>query len=319
MAFAPLRKLNIFAECRALRWRLRECPPFLFLVMGGMTIFGMLATYIVAAEYEEDVQILSVTGVTLVMLILGHFITTGFNRMAEANRMKSEFIAIVSHQLRSPLSIFKWTLDVVGRGMTKDSMDRGRIDAFMETLTTTTEQMIQMVNSLLDVSRIEVGTFSLKKERFSLNDLTAEILNGFRRYVETAHITLEFTPDPGLPPIYADRERLAMVIQNLIDNAVKYTPGSGRIAITAQAVAPNMDMIKWSIKDEGLGIPDDDKRHIFEKFYRADNVRRHHPRGSGMGLYIARAVIEATGGTIGFRSSSDDGTDFWFTLPVEKA
>jgi len=311
-----LQKLNIFAECRALRWRLRECPPFLFLMMGGLTIFGMLATYVVAADYEEDVQILSVTGVTVIMLILGHFITTGFNRMAEANRMKSEFIAIVSHQLRSPLSIFKWTLDVVGRGM-KDDMEQNRRDAFMQTLAATTENMITMVNSLLDISRIDAGTFVLKKERLSLGDLTRDILEDFRRYADAAHITFDFQNAPNSFFVDGDKERIAMVIQNLVDNAVKYTPGSGHIAINIENAWPGF--IKWRIKDQGLGIQDADKGRIFEKFFRADNVRQHHPRGTGMGLYIAKAIIDAAGGKIGFHSSPGDGTEFWFTLPINNA
>ena len=283
-------------------------------MMGFVTIISMVATYLIASRYtaEPEVAALIVILVTILFMVVGNLIIGGFNRISEANRMKSEFISIVSHQLRSPLSIFKWTLDIVERQL-KGSLDRNALENLMQTLRDTTETMIRLVNSLLEVSRIEARTIVLRREPINLNSATQKILQDFEAYARSTNISIQIKSLPATPLVIADPDRISMVIQNLIDNAVRYTRGSGNIEIRIEGTDSR---VLWSIEDEGVGIPVDQQRYIFQKFFRAGNAKTQEVRGSGVGLYIARAIIEASGGKIEFSSEEGRGSKFWFTLPA---
>lgn len=308
-------KLNPLAECRHLGWKLWQCPPFLFLLMGFVTIVSMVATYILASRYVEEPELaaLIVIFITVLFLIIGSAIITGFNKIAETNRLKSDFISLVSHQLRSPLSIFKWTVDVLERQI--DPVRNGG-DNFLQTLRATTENMISLVNSLLEVSRIEARTFILRKETFSLGELIRGILDNFRKYAEASHLRLEIEEEPGLPPITADRERIGIAAQNFIDNAIRYTVKSGTIKVS---IAKNNSYLRVMVADEGIGIPRHLQKRIFEKFFRVGNLNKtdKQTHGTGIGLYITKEIVEASGGKIGFNSAEGKGSTFWFTLPIK--
>lgn len=315
-------QLNPIAECKALRWGLWQCPPFLFLLMGIITIVSMVATYVLASQYIEEPELaaLVVIFIAVLFLILGNIIITGFNKVAETNRMKSEFISIVSHQLRSPLSVFKWTIDVLERQMKKQ--DGSGLDGpsqnFLQTLRSTSENMISLVNSLLEMSRIEARTFMLREERFSLLKLTQDMINNFFRYAESSHIYLKLRVEGEIPEIIGDRERVAIVVQNFIDNAIRYTDRAGEVPIR---ITKENGFIHWSIKDHGIGIPPAQQKFIFQKFFRAGNIKTANSltqtHGTGIGLYVSKEVIEASKGKIGFSSEEGKGSTFWFTLPIK--
>ena len=175
--------------------------------------------------------------------------------------------------------------------------------------------MISLVNSLLEVTRIEAQTFVLREEIFALGDLSREILENFRKYAEASNIHLELNVMPNLPLIKADRNRISIVIQNLVDNAIRYTAREGRIKITIENKDKN---IYVRVEDQGIGIPKKLQLRIFEKFFRVGNLNKSDKQthGSGIGLYIAKGVVEAGGGKIGFTSEESRGTTFWFTLPI---
>ncbi|TSC68044.1 MAG: PAS/PAC sensor hybrid histidine kinase [Parcubacteria group bacterium Gr01-1014_66] len=309
-------QLFIIEECRRLRWHLWQCPPFLFVVLGCVTIGGILASYFLAVHYAAEPHLIALTVlvVTVILFVLGNLIIHGFNQVAEANRMKSEFISIISHQLRSPLSIFKWTLNMLERAPHHNALPHDFV-LTLDTLRNTTENMIKLVNSLLEVSRIEAQTLLLRDELFSLAEVTSSSLHDFQHYADASHITLRFHPPAHIPQVRGDRERIAIVIENLLSNAIHYTKGAGTITI---AITQENGVIKWNVHDEGVGIPKNDQPYIFEKFFRAGNTRTHQINGSGIGLYIAKAITEASGGEIGFSSRDGRGSIFWFSLPIAK-
>lgn len=310
-----LKQLNFVAECRSARLSFWQCPPFLVLVMGLVIIISMVATYTLATRYTDEPEIaaLIVIAVTIVFLVVGNLIIAGFNAIALANRMKSEFISIVSHQLRSPLSIFKWTIEAMGRE--PHSPTSSSENNSLQTLAGSTEKMIRLVNSLLEVSRIEARAFVIKKEQVSLPKLAKAALLEFRSYAQASNVALDLKITDDIPEIVGDRDRISMVIQNFIDNAIRYSRGGGRVEV---AINKKEGDLEFSVTDTGVGIPLAQQKFIFQKFFRAQNSSRHQTEGTGIGLFIAKSIIEALGGKIGFHSQEGKGSTFWFTLPVIK-
>jgi len=309
-----LHRLNVIAECRGAHLGLWACPPFLFVVMGIVDISAMLGSYVLANRYlDETTTVLLITAVAIFIFVIGNFIITGFNQIAEANRIKNEFISVVSHQLRSPLSVFKWVLDA----MAHTSVDAARDPAtqsYLGMLRDNAEKMIQLVNMLLEVSRFESGRLVLRQDRVSLDLVTEEFVRSYAPYAKAAHVTIQFTAPANLPPVRGDKEKIKMVVQNLIDNAVRYSRSGGQVTIVVASLGPAM--VEWRISDIGIGIAKSQQRYIFQKFFRTDKAVQHQTQGSGLGLYIARSLVVAQGGDMGFTSEEGKGTTFWFHLPA---
>lgn len=304
---------NPLAECRKLNWPFWQCPPFLFIVLGLLTIISMVVTYIFASRLVEEPEMAAmvVIAVAVFFLIVGNFIIDGFNRMAEASRMKSEFISIFSHQLRSPLSISKWTLDIVDREMQAGNLEN--VINSLRTLRDSTENMVRLVNALLEVSKIEAGTLVLNKVKMSLVDLTKSVLEEVQPYAEASNIKIEFAPEPNLAEIWADRDSLRMVIHNLVDNAIRYSKGDRVVAIS---IKKQNSLLVWQVHDQGIGIPAFQQKYVFQKFFRAVNSSRFQTEGSGLGLYVVKQLVKAFGGKVGFKSAEGKGSTFWFSLPL---
>lgn len=307
--------LNIANECRTLKLKVWHCPPFLFLAMGLATVIAMLATYIVASRYTDEPEIaaLIVSFVAALFFVIGNLVIKGFNEVVEANRTESEFVSIISHQLGTPLSIFRMTLGLVEKSCRPDVTHS--IGEHLKTLTDTADSMIALVQSLTEVGRIEAGRLAPKRESFRLDDMTRLMADSLRPYAAANNVSLLIEYAPDLPMAQGDSARIKMALQNLMDNAIRYSGASGTVRI---AIARDRDerFVRWSVADTGAGIPMTEQRYVFQKFFRAGNAPSLNARGSGIGLYIAKGVVEACGGTIGFSSQEGKGTTFWFTLPA---
>ena len=306
--------LNIVAECRALRIGIRHCPPFLFLLMGFATIISMVGTYLIVSRYavEPEIAALTVSLVAVIFLVVGDLVLKGFNAMVEANRVKSEFVSIISHQLGSPLSIFRMTLGLM-RQKSRENPATDGIQPELETLTETTDRMIGLVNSLLDVAKIEASRLTLRPQAVRLGEVTKRVADRMQKYAAAHNVTISVRIRDSLPAVSGDPEKIEMVVQNLLDNAIRYSINGGRATVV---LVPDGKMIRWSVEDTGVGIPPGQHAYIFQKFFRGGNAVNHDVRGSGIGLYIAKAIVEASGGEIGFSSKEGKGSTFWFTLPV---
>ncbi len=230
------------------------------------------------------------------------------------DRMKSEFISIAAHQLRTPLSAIKWIIKMV---LDEDS---GELNSEQKELLSkgyqSNERIITLVNDLLDVSRIEEGRFGYNFTNSDFQEVLDITMDSCEKLISKNHLKFIFKKQENLPKIYMDKERISLVLQNLIENSIKYTPEYGTIELGAEANRNNFLRV-W-VKDNGVGIPDTDKAKLFSKFFRASNVMRMETEGTGLGLFIAKNIVEKHGGTISIASEEGKGTQVTFTLPLNK-
>ncbi|OIP78063.1 MAG: hypothetical protein AUK17_02930 [Parcubacteria group bacterium CG2_30_44_18] len=283
--------------------------------MGVVTIGTMLGTYLIAYFFidQPEIAALIVIIATGIIFIVGHFIISGFVYLAEANRMKSEFVSITSHQLRTPLSAVKWSLNLL-MDERWQKLDQKQKEYF-EIMKTSNNRMIRLVNDLLDVSRIEQGRLDMRPGKFSLDDMIRDLIAEITPIARDGGVSLGFEVEGGVPEGWADAERVRLVLQNLVDNAVKYSNDGGAVKIKLGRFG---NFLKCEVHDNGVGIPEHQKADVFQKFFRSDNVRKYQTEGTGLGLFIAKGIVDALGGKIGFSSKENQGSDFWFTIPIAK-
>lgn len=306
--------MNIFNQCKANRISIWQCPPFLFVIMGFINISAVLSSYIAANKFFVDdpmIAALIALLISLITFIIGYAVVKSFDEMAEISQMKSEFVSIASHQLRTPLSAIRWTIDLILSGKLGPQTEEQK--NILINLQESNERMINLVNNLLDINRIESGRIILKVEPVSIVEITKKTITELSNFALANNIGLEFENNAEIPFIQGDPERLKIVIQNLIDNAIKFSRSGGQAKIKITKDKKNVMM---TVTDQGIGISKTEQSRMFQKFFRAKAALRQQTVGSGLGLYISRAIIESLGGKLGFQSEENKGSIFWFKLPI---
>ncbi|MBI3684955.1 hypothetical protein HY250_00935 [Candidatus Azambacteria bacterium] len=237
------------------------------------------------------------------------FIFSDVTREKEIDKMKSEFISVTSHQLRTPLSSMKWFMEMLLGG------DMGVLSEKQKGVLTdvynSNERVIALVNDLLDVSRIESGRVAIEPTPTNLMEFFKSMLPEVAQNFAKRKQKFDFTAKSELPRVSIDPRLVWQVVSNLLTNASKYTPEGGNISLELSLEEKDV-MIK--VADNGYGIPEFQKHRVFEKFFRADNIIKME--GTGLGLYIARQIAEASGGKLWFESTEGKGTAFFMTLPL---
>ncbi|MEI8230480.1 MAG: ATP-binding protein [Candidatus Peregrinibacteria bacterium] len=249
----------------------------------------------------EEVQLLN---------IISHSIASVFGRR-EVDHLKSEFISIASHQLKTPLIGIKWLSELMlGNKVGKPSAMQ---QEYLQDIHLSNERMLKLVDDLLDISHIETGNkFTVMKKRTDIVEIVDQVLMDnqlFAKEKEIHIIQCEGAPKKFFVNI--DGNKIRQVFENLITNAIKYSKYKGFVEVGCEH--KNGEII-FSVKDNGIGIPREQQKNMFEKFFRADNARQYEPDGTGLGLYIAKAVVEAHGGKLWFESGTRKGTVFYFSL-----
>lgn len=234
----------------------------------------------------------------------------------QVDRLKSEFLANVSHELRTPLTAIKGYVDVMLMGAAGTITEpQGR---FLRIVKENAERLIRLVNDLLDVSRIEAGRVELNRAAFDLAEVVKEGLQAMqaRAQEESRHLMFELDLAPTLPQVYGDRERVRQIVESLLSNSYHYTPDQGRIMLRVYPVGEHE--VQVDVQDTGIGIPIEDQPRIFERFYRGNNPLVMAKAGTGLGLALAKILVEMQGGRIWFTSSGvpGEGSTFSFTLPI---
>jgi len=241
----------------------------------------------------------------------------------EVDRAKSEFVSLASHQLRTPLSTINWYSEMLLDG------DAGKLNKqqtdYLSEIYKGNKRMVELVNSLLNVSRIELGTFAVDPEEVDVISLVQETVKetGTKAIERDQKISVEC--DKEIPIINADPKLLRMIFTNFITNAIKYTPEKGSIKIVLKNIpkgekvnekASKEDGFLYSVSDTGYGIPKSEQSHIFEKLFRADNIQKMDTEGTGLGLYIVKAIIQKIHGSVWFESKEGEGTTFSVWIPL---
>jgi len=243
-------------------------------------------------------------------LIILHDIT----REKTVERIKTEFVSLSAHQLRTPLSAIKWTLRMLLDG------DLGKLNKeqsdFLEKTYKSNERMITLINDLLNVTRIEEGRYIYQLLSYDLVEITQSAIDSYKGEIERKNIKFEFKkPEKKLPKILMDEEKIKIAIENLLDNAVRYIFSGGKIIISLGLLE---NEIQFKIEDSGIGIPRGEQPRVFTKFFRGVNAIRMETEGSGLGLFVTKNIIEAHGGKIWFESEEGRGSTFYFTLPLKR-
>ena len=242
-------------------------------------------------------------------------------RELELERIKTEFVSIASHQLRTPLSTVNWYSEML---LSNDvgSLNEKQQD-YMKEIYQGNQRMIDLVNALLNVSRLEVGAFIVEPTQVDTKEVVHNVIKDLDPQLKEHGIKMEETFDKNLPKIQADYSLVHMILQNLVTNAIKYTSTKVGISLSLQdGVLINskdrkdLSGVLIKVYDDGMGIPEAQKERVFTKLFRADNARMRDPAGSGLGLYIIKSIIDQTGGEIWFDSEENKGTTFYVLAPI---
>lgn len=232
-------------------------------------------------------------------------------QLREVDRMKTEFISLASHQLRTPLSAMKWFLEMLLDG------DLGDLSTeqmnMLRNINASNERMIDLVNTLLDISRIESGRLVIDAVPTDITELVTGLRHELEPLMQAKNQTLTIAIADNLPQVTIDPRLIRQVYMNLLTNAVKYSAHSTTITVH---VFVKEGMIISTVQDQGYGIDVSEREHIFEKFYRAKSAVKAEAEGSGLGLYLVKSIVETSGGTMWLESEPWQGSSFSFSLPI---
>lgn len=246
-------------------------------------------------------------------------LTMANRRLQTLEETKSKFISVTTHQLRTPLAAIKWTFDMMAKGQLGEVNEEQT--KFLNNGLISTNRVITIVNELLRVDKMDTGQDNFNFKKTDLIQLIKGVLLELTNQAEIKKVTLNLAfPTNGLPEIEIDENRIRIVLENLIDNSIKYSPENGivDIQISDDGLNSGEGSVKVSIQDSGIGIPKEESDRIFEKFFRASNAVQKEPDGSGLGLFISRDIIQKHNGTMWFERLDDGGTKFCFTLPLHQ-
>ncbi|KAB2490393.1 HAMP domain-containing histidine kinase [Bacillus cereus] len=242
-------------------------------------------------------------------------IEEGFIKLEEGKKARTELIANISHDLRTPLASIQLMIEALQDGIINE--DFHVKEQYTSAILKEIQRLNGLINNLFDLSKLELGKEEFHPILTHLDSIVIEVLNSYSILLEEKHINIQVQVSNTLPQVWIMPCKIARVINNLLQNAIRYSPVYGKIDLIVDDKEV-IGQVKFIIRDEGKGIASNDQLRIFERFFRTDLSRSSDSGGSGLGLAIAKSLIEMHNGEIGVRNRSDDkqGSEFWFTLPI---
>ena len=232
------------------------------------------------------------------------------SHLLELDRMKGEFIAMVSHELRSPLSAIEQNITLILEGLAGELTEKQR--HLLSRAKERTKGLLQLIGDLLELSRIDAGMAVQKKEPLQVEEVVKRVIEMMEGEAQKKEIALSFEASAPVPPVLGDRDNLEGVFTNLVSNAIKYTPSGGKVRVEVRGEG---DYVKATVSDTGIGIPKEDLPRIFDKFYRVKSEKTRGIVGTGLGLSIVKSIVDAHLGSITVESEEGKGTTFTVLLP----
>lgn len=234
-----------------------------------------------------------------------------YEQINAANEAKSEFVSLVAHELRVPMTSIKGYADLIVSGVA-GPLNEQQLQ-FLEVIRRNLLRMSALISDLSDINRIESGRMTFDSKPFDIRETVSDVTGSLQERIEARGQSLSVEIAADIPPVYADPTRIAQVLTNLVSNANKYTSDGGRIFIKVQ---PDGGFVSVSVQDTGIGISAEDQAKLFTQFFRAEDKHVREQPGWGLGLSIVRKMVEAQGGTITFESALGQGSTFCFTVPL---
>lgn len=239
-------------------------------------------------------------------------LTNSNERLRELGDLKTQFVSVAAHQLRTPMTGIRWTME------TLLSEDEGALTEeqkeMLKEASDATVRLVKLVNDLLNVSRLEEGRFGFNFKVQSLMPIIESAYERFGSIAETRQVSLSLKePEISVPDVSLDKDRIEIVFDNMLENAIKYSKEGGMVTLSVSSEKGNVVV---SVSDTGIGIPEKQKHHIFKRFYRARNAQLHDTHGTGLGLYLSKNIVAEHGGTMDLESEEDKGTTVHVALPV---
>jgi signal transduction histidine kinase len=283
--------------------------------LNGILLLGEKLSGEIYDDQELDMLLLLATqaAISLENARLYEGLATSNARLLEASRLKSQFLANMSHELRTPLNSIIGFSKVLLNRLDGDLTDRQ--DAYVRSVHNSSRHLLELINSILDFSRIEAGKFEMRPETVDLHDVVEECIESSMPLVREKRVKIERDVPVELPPVHADRLRVKQVLLNLLSNAIKFTH-AGRVLVQ---VRREPEALHVSVADTGIGISPADLQRLFEPFQRLDNPLAQQADGTGLGLAISKKFIELHRGRIWAESRESQGSTFHFTLPLTTA
>ena len=232
---------------------------------------------------------------------------------SEAEEVKTRFLEIISHQLRTPLTAVRWNIESLLRGEVGDLSKRQ--EEVLRITDKNYQNILVMISDWVEALEVERGLLRLNPEPIDVDAFIDAITLEFKSQAKLKKLSLRVTVEKGLPLIYVDKLKLHYVFSKLLHNAMSYTHEGGKIALHAMR---DGKFVRFEVHDSGVGIPPDEQQRIFSKFFRASNANLMQPNASGVGLFVTKTLVESHGGAVGFSSVEGRGTVFHFTLPVSE-